>query len=73
MFGDKMQYMRVTSVLSHSAIPWGQNKKKICRDITRNMQEPDKEKEVCNVTKSTDKFNQVEQNSNNKYSGHQKT
>lgn len=45
-------------MLSHSAIPWNQNKKKICRAITRNMQEPDKEKEVWNATKSTDKFNQ---------------
>ena len=31
-----------------------------------------KEKEVCSVTKSTDKSHHVQQNSNNKYAGHQK-
>lgn len=57
MFGDKIRYMNVTSVLSHCAISWGQKKMK--RAIARNVWEPDKDKEVWNVTKSTDKFNQV--------------
>lgn len=59
MCGDKIQYMNVTNVLSHCAISWGQKKKKMKRAITRNVWEPDKDKEVWNVTKSTDKFNQV--------------
>lgn len=44
MFGDKMRYMNVTSVLSHCAVSCGQNKKKMQRAITRNVWEPDKEK-----------------------------
>ena len=31
-----------------------------------------KEKEVCSMTKSTDKSHHMQQNSNNKYAGHQK-
>lgn len=59
MFGDKMRYTNVTSVLSHCVTSWGQNFKKMKRVTTKNVWEPDKEKEVWNVTKSTDKFNQV--------------
>lgn len=59
MFGDKMWYMSTTNVLPHCAISWGQNKMKMSMAITRNVWEPDKEKEVWNVTKSAEIFNQV--------------
>ena len=61
MFGDKMWYRRVTSALSCCAISWGQFfffflceglSLEMCGNLIRK-------KEVCNVTKSADKFQQV--------------
>lgn len=51
--------MSTTNVLPHCAISWGQNKMQMSMAITRNVWEPDKEKEVWNVTKSAEIFNQV--------------
>lgn len=47
-------------MLSHCAILQGHNKKKMCKAISRNVCEADKEEGAWNVIKNTDKPNQVQ-------------